>query len=500
MKNIVRINFVLGLLCIIPFYSFKNKDCKSSSFPEEIYKELPFKMKKVKRPEFPDLKVSIADFGAKNDGVTSNTTAFAKAIDFVSGKGGGMVVVPEGLWLTGPVELKSNVNLYTESGAVVLFTRNYDEYPLIRTSYEGEPSWRVKSPLFANNAKNIAITGHGIFDGNGDAWRPVKKNNVTGYQWRDFVKSGGYLNENKDVWYPTKKALAGSTDKVNHDMRSYENALAVKEWLRPVLFNFIRCENILVEGVSFRNSPAWCLHPLMCRNIIFSGVNVKNEEWAANGDAIDVESCKNVILYKCNFDAGDDGICMKSGKNESGRKRGMPTENVIIYDCNVYNGHGGFVVGSEMSGGVRNVFLKKCCFIGTDNGLRFKSTRGRGGIVEDIYISDVYMVNIKRNAILYNMYYAVKEDGKVHKADEGTPQFRDIYMKNIVCKGAGQAVLFHGLPEMKLRRIYLENSVIDANKGIECIDAEDITMKNVNVISKETPVIDTVRCKRILVD
>lgn len=500
MKQFSLWTTISGLMCMALISCSQNTAVMDDGYAEvkKLYEQLPFKMPLLQKPEFPAYELSILDFGAVADGQTINTKAFADAIAQVNEQGGGTVVVPEGLWLTGPIELKNNVRLHTERGAVVLFSKNHEDYPLVQTYYEGQASWRVKSPLSAYGAEHIAITGHGVFDGNGEAWRPVKKANVTGYQWRDFVQSGGVVNERGDMWFPTERSYAGSIDGKAHRERSYEDALAVKEWLRPVMLNFVQCKDVLLEGVSFRNSPAWCLHPCLCEGLILSNIRVKNEEWAANGDALDLESCKNALIYRCSFDAGDDGICMKSGKDAEGRKRGIPTENVIIYDCTVYNGHGGFVVGSEMSGGVRNIYLQKCCFMGTDNGLRFKSTRGRGGVVENIYISDVYMANIKSDVILYDLYYGKRSGStpEFRPVDEATPAFRDIHMKNIYCNGAGRAILFQGLPEMKLRNITLENAVIEADKGIECMDAEDIVMKNVRIVAPE-PVIRMENCERI---
>jgi polygalacturonase len=458
----------------------------------ELYAQLPFSMKKVVCPQFPDKTVDIRNFGAKGDGRTLNTDAIAKAIAQMHKAGGGTVVIPEGLWVTGPIELKSNVRLHTKRGAVVMFTDDFDRYPLVKTYYEGQEGWRNMSPLYACDATNIAITGEGIFDGNGNAWRPVKKSNVTSYQWREFVESGGQLSSDGAVWYPTQRALYGSQVRSEPRSRSMEQAMAIKEYLRPVLLNFIRCKTVMIEGPIFRNSPAWCLHPLLCENLTIRNVMVENESWAANGDAIDVESCRNVIITDCSFDAGDDGICMKSGKDEEGRNRGVPTENVIVSGCKVYNGHGGFVVGSEMSGGVRNVFVKDCQFIGTDNGLRFKSTRGRGGVVENIHIQNVLMANIKSDAILYDLYYGgrrVDADSLV-KVSEITPSFRNIYMKDIVCKGARRAAIFQGLPEMKLKNIRLENAVIESDSGVDVVDAENILFKNVSVYVKgKNPII-----------
>lgn len=498
MKQFILLTCLLGMMA-----SCGTQITPSSIATQEenaLYKALPFKMDKIQRPVFPDRQVSIIDFGAKSDGITCNTAAFAEAIQHISEKGGGTVIVPEGLWLTGSIEMKNNVRLHTERGAVVLFTEDYDEYPLVQTYYEGRSSWRVQAPLYANKAENIAITGEGIFDGNGQAWRPVKKGNVTVHQWRDFTESGGVINERGDVWYPTERALLGATGAFHGGKGSYEEAMQVKEWLRPVMLNFVSCKNIWLDGVLFRNSPAWCLHPLMCENLILSNLSVENEDWAANGDALDLESCRNALIYRCNFDAGDDGICMKSGKDEEGRKRGIPTENVIIYDCTVFKGHGGFVVGSEMSGGVRNIYLNKCRFIGTDNGLRFKSTRGRGGVVENIYISDVYMANIKSDAILYDLYYGKKDKERTSMpANEATPQFKNIYMKNIVCKKANRAILLQGLPEMKLRDIFLEDVIIEADRGIDCIDAENITLKNVRIVTDDEPVMHQSYSENIII-
>jgi polygalacturonase len=467
---------VLFSLIKVPAYSVYRNE---KSPIDLIYQEVPFKIGKIELPDFPNKSVSIVDFGAKNDGQTNNTNAFRNAINYIHDNGGGIVRVPEGLWLTGPIEIKSNVCLYTDEGSIILFTTDYDQYPLVKTCYEGAEGWRAMSPIFARNATNIAIKGYGKFDGCGEAWRPVKKNNVNLYQWRDFIESGGVLNEKENIWYPTEKSLAGSKSEKSAESLTYEDAIGIKEWLRPVMLNFVSCNRILIEDAVFVNSPAWCLHPFMCENLTISNISVHNDSWASNGDALDIESCKNVLVYDCSFDAGDDVICLKSGKDDEGRNRNVPTENIIIYNCTAYNGHGGFVIGSEMSGGVRNVFLKKCDFIGTDNGLRFKSGRGRGGVVENIYLSDIKMVEIKNDAILCDMYYGSKgSDSTEYKVDETTPQFRKIWMDNIICKGAKRVAFFQGLPEMKIENIKLENSSIDATKGIECYNAMNIIIKN----------------------
>jgi polygalacturonase len=262
------------------------------------------------------------------------------------------------------------------------------------------------------------------------------------------------------------------------------------------MVNFINCKNVLLQGVIFQNSPAWNLHPLMCENIIIENVLVRNPSYAQNGDALDLDSCKNALIINSKFDAGDDGICIKSGKDEDGRKRGKPCENVVVDGCTVFAGHGGFVVGSEMSGGVKNIKVQNCQFLGTDVGLRFKSTRGRGGVVENIYIDGISMMDIKNDAITFNMFYGGKsvaetiEDGDIidnttkMKADETTPVFRNINIENIVCNGAGRAMEFNGLPEMPIDGIYLKNINIIASSGEEFNNAKNIVKDKVNIIVK----------------
>lgn len=226
---------------------------------------------------------------------------------------------------------------------------------------------------------------------------------------------------------------------------------SVKDFLRPVMVSIVQSKRILLDGPTFQNSPAWNIHPLMSEDITIRNLTVRNPWYSQNGDGLDLESCKNVVIYNNTFDVGDDAICFKSGKDKDGRERGMPTENVIVKNNTVYHGHGGFVIGSEMSGGIKNVHVSHCTFIGTDIGLRFKSTRGRGGVVENIFISNIDMINIPAEAIRFNMFYGgespILEEGqekveidngaKIPEISEETPSFRNISMKNIRVKVLG---------------------------------------------------------------
>lgn len=311
---------------------------------------LPFKMPEVKAPVFPERDVNLKDFGAVGDGKTLCTEAFAKAIDNLSGKGGGRLVVPRGIWHTGPIVLKSNINLHLEKGAVILFAADESLYPLISTSFEGLETRRCQSPLSANGATNIAVTGKGAIDGNGQYWRPLKKAKVTEAQWKSFTGKGGVLKR-ADLWFPSEgyaKGDAGANMNVPQGMKSEDDWNSVKRFLRPVMVSLVNCKNVLLQGVIFQNSPAWNIHPLMCENIIIDDVLARNPSYAQNGDALDLESCKNALIVNSKFDAGDDGICIKSGKDADGRRRGRPCENVVVDGCTVFAGHGGFVVGSEM--------------------------------------------------------------------------------------------------------------------------------------------------------
>lgn len=433
-------------------------------------RQLPFSMSEVAAPVFPKKTVSLAQYGAKGDGKTLCTEAFSKAIDELSRQGGGRLSVPQGVWFTGPIVLKSHVDLHLEKGAVILFSGDMDLYPVIETNYEGELRKHCQSPVSAVGQTDIAITGQGIIDGNGICWRPLKKEKVTEGQWKKFTSKGGVFPRST-MWYPSEERVK----------------------MRPVLLYLESCRNVLLQGVTFQNSPNWCLHPLLCENLIVDQVMVRNPAYAQNGDAIDVESCRNVLVINSSFDAGDDGICLKSGRDEQGRRRGRPTENVVVDGCTVFNGHGGFVVGSEMSGGVRNIWVNDCQFLGTDAGLRFKSCRGRGGVVENIYIRNISMADILGDAVTFDLFYGGKsvieqlESGErinniaAEPVGEGTPVFRNIDIQHVVCRGAHRALWFNGLPEMPISDICLSDITIQADEPGDFFNCKNITKKNVVV-------------------
>lgn len=472
--------------------------------PRSLAAALPFAMPPVALPAIPPRTVRITDHGARGDGATLNTEAIATAIAACARAGGGKVVVPRGIFLTGPVQLLSRIELRLEAGAVLLFSPRHEHYPMVSTSYEGLRSVRARSPIWADGAEDIAITGEGIIDGSGQAWRPVKKGKLTAAQWQALLASGGVVDAAGSTWWPSRAAMTGPSTVAALEGRGGTVSLteyeAAREFLRPVMVSLVNCRRVLLDGPTFQNSPAWNIHPLLCEDLVIRNVTVLNPWYSQNGDGLDLDSCRRVLVYRCRFDVGDDAICVKSGKDEYGRRRGRPTEDLLVVDCIVYHGHGGFTIGSEMSGGVRNVLVERCTFLGTDVGLRFKTTRGRGGVVEKIWIRDIQMKDIPTDAIGFNMYYggdAPTEtvDGKAPASrpskpvDEGTPQFRDIVLARILCRGADRAVMLEGLPEMPIRGIVLEDVRVSARRGLAAVDAEAITLRRLDIAAGEGPAV-----------
>lgn len=504
----------ITVLFVLGFGPVSCTDTESNKYAY-LYKDLPFDMPVLSTPSFPKNEVMITDFGGVGDGICLNTAAFEKAISHLSKKGGGRLVIPAGVWFTGPIELKSNINLHLEDRAIILFSPDKDLYPLVETSFEGLDTRRCQSPISGRNLENIAITGSGAIDGNGHYWRPLKRQKVSEGVWKTAISRGGAFKRD-DYWMPSAAYLHGDTISdmnVPRDLKTEEEWQFLRDFLRPVMVSLISCKNVYLQGVIFQNSPAWNLHPLMCEGIIMDGIQVRNPSYAQNGDGLDLESCRNTIIVNSTFDVGDDGICIKSGKDEDGRNRDFPCENVIVDNCTVFKGHGGFVVGSEMSGGVKNVSVSNCQFLGTDVGLRFKSRRGRGGVVENIYISNISMFDIATEPILFNLYYGGKsavetlEEGEVivqqevlPPVDETTPTFRNIYIRNVACSNARRAMYFYGLPEHNIENINIENVTVHSKIGAELMESKGITLKNVRIYAQEGPALYLRNVKNVTVE
>ena len=451
--NIDMNKLLIAILAFLsPLFSMAQGHFPTDEMVKGMVEAMPY-------PQIPNYSVNIKDFGGD----------FNKAMKALASKGGGRLIVPSGIWNTGPIEFESNCELHVEAGALVLFKSDYDLYKDVEVVYEGHKMRKKMSPLYAYNKHDVAITGPGSFDGNGQDWRPVKRSKLTEGQWKELIKKGGTVEN--DVWVPEIRERSKT---------------------RPVMLDFIKCERVLLKDATFSNSPAWNLHPFLCKNVMIEGVTVRNPWYSQNGDGIDLECCDGAIILNTCFDVGDDGICIKAGRDKEGRELKAPCQNVLIENCTVYHGHGGFTVGSEMSSGVKNVFVRNCTFIGTDAGLRFKSTRGRGGVVENIIIQDINMVDIAGDAITFDLYYANRsvlegyeagssDSDPVPPVTEETPSFRKILVDNVNCQGAKRAIYMNGLPEMPINNIVLNNVHIIAEKGVVTKNVKDIFTKDVTV-------------------
>lgn len=296
---------------------------------------------KVTVPQFKRLEVLLSDCGAisgKLDIETGrhNARVINNKVKELSENGGGTIVIPKGIWASAPIRLLSDVSIRIESQGLLKFIKSKEDYPLIITNYEGQPCIRTVSPITAENAVNVAITGMGIVDGSGDEWRPVKKFKVTDKQWEQLLKKSDNVLETKEtqIWMPTKTSLLGNEKNIQSDKdEALKEARDYYDFYRPVMVSLRHCTNVLLSGVTFMNSPAWNIHPFFCENVTIDNIKVRNPYYAQNGDGIDVESCTNVHIHHSVFETGDDAICIKAGKNAIARTIDGPCSNIYIHDC-----------------------------------------------------------------------------------------------------------------------------------------------------------------------
>lgn len=413
----------------------------------------------IEKPTIPSTSLSIADYGGVADGVTLNSEAFEKAVSALEKMGGGHLIVPEGLYLTGPIVLKDRMDLHLEKGAILLFT------PDKKAFWDGKS---VKSGISASHRHDVSITGEGIIDGNGGWWRAVKRSKVSDVEWKEFLKKGGTVEES--LWYP-------------FDLKNYENIGAdarAQERLRTHLVRFTSCERVYVSGVTLQNSPKFHLVPRYCKDVVIEKVTVRCPWNAQNGDGIDIMQCQDVLITGCTVDVGDDGICLKAGAGETALQEG-PCQNIVIEYNTVYHAHGGFVIGSEFSAGCKDILVRHNSFLGTDTGLRFKSAPERGGRTENIRISDIYMADIKDEAIVFQTDYADRPAGydnnEAARSEHFVPDFQDIVMERVVCRGCATAVKAHG---RDIHGILLkDSSFFWYDKATDLQQADMITLENV---------------------
>ncbi|MBQ6300265.1 MAG: glycoside hydrolase family 28 protein [Bacteroidales bacterium] len=419
------------------------------------------------RAVIPDRQVSLADFGGVPDGVTSNTEAFRKAIAALDKQGGGTLVVPEGIFLTGPIVLKNCIDLHLERGAVILLSPDKREFL---------EKGKVRPGISASKRHDVRISGTGIIDGNGAWWRAVKRSKVSDTEWKEFRKMGGTVTDDGTLWYPF--GLKAFPD--------IAGTYLEQEKMRTHLVRFTDCERVCVTGVTIQNSPKFHLVPQHCTDVTIDGVTVRCPWNAQNGDGIDLMQCQRVVVTRCTVDVGDDGICLKGGAGEKSLAAG-PCKDILIEYNTVFHAHGGFVIGSEFSGGMENITVRHNTFCGTDTGLRFKSAPERGGKTRNIVIHDIQMTDIRDEAIVFQTDYADRPAGfdsnQPAQTQNFLPDFSDIHISRVVCRGCATAVRASGTLAT-VHDITLEDCTIFYNEKATVIDdPRMVRMDNVRFLT-----------------
>ena len=427
---------------------------------DRYYSDLPVALAMPELPRIADREVNLTRFGAAGDGVTLCTEAFRAAVDALAAAGGGRLVVPAGVWLTGPIVLKSGIDLHLERGAILVFTPDKRQH-----FRSGEYNGRADSGIYAEKCTDIAITGEGIIDGNGKYWRYAKREKLSDTEWKDLQSLGGSVSEDGKFWFP---------DHLKH-FTDLTGSPEDEEALRAHLIVLKRCTRVLLSGVTIQNSPRFHVNPTRCKDVVMDGITVRCPWNAQNGDGIDIGNSERVLVVNCTVDVGDDGICMKGGSGESGLSAG-PCRDILIRDNIVFRAHGGFVIGSDFSGGMERIVVRDCTFSGTDTGLRFKSAPDRGGVTKDIYISDITMNDIRDAAVTFKCDYSdvTYKDPGAAKDLRFMPRFTDIHISRVVCRECAVGVEASGIPG------------VDAVEGITLTDCTFFHLGKASSIDPDT--------------
>ncbi len=401
--------------------------------------------------------INIRDFGAIGDGIADDTIAFKNAIEQADKNNGGKIIVSAGKYLTGPIHLKSNINLHLDNGAVILLGDNLDKWQPIKSRWEGVECYGYSPCIYGENLKNVSITGSGTIDGCGQAWWSEFKRRKTNGQTQPVSardKEFAKLNENADL-----------SDCGGGGIGSF--------FFRPQLIQFNNCSDVLLDGFTTRNSPFWNTHLVYCTNVTVKNGTFQNPPEGVNGDGLALDSCNCVKIFDCTFDVNDDCLCFKSGIGKDGMRVNKPCQNIFVKRCKMLRGHGSVVIGSETAGSIRNIEISDCVFNGTDRGLRVKSRRGRAGIVENITLNNITMNGVGC-PIVMNLYYecgarpeeiAFLSDRKPMPVTDTTPCIRNIKITNVAANNAQSAAAFLlGLPERPIENVLFENIKITMAK------------------------------------
>lgn len=399
----------------------------------------------IQLPEIASRSLSVTVYGASPKASAAvNQKAINKAIDVISSKGGGRVIIPKGTWNTGAIKLKSHVNLVIEKGATLHFAFEPKLYPLVLTSWEGLACWNYSPCIYARQVTDVAITGQGTIDGG--------SSNQTWWQWNGSPRFGykeGITKESQKLGSRARLEEMGENDVPVNQRR-----FGMGQGLRPQLIHFNQCERILIKDVQLLNSPFWVIHPLLSKSITIDGVQVHND--GPNGDGCDPEACENVLIQNCFFHTGDDCIAIKSGRNNDGRLWGKPSKNIIIRNCKMADGHGGIVIGSEISGGCENVYAEDCQMNSPNlqRVLRIKTNNCRGGLIQNINLRNITVGQCKEAVIRINLNYEPKEN--CYRGFE--PVVRDVSVENVTCQKSEYGILIDGLDSIvNINNIHVKN-------------------------------------------
>ncbi|HEY0461225.1 MAG TPA: glycoside hydrolase family 28 protein [Pyrinomonadaceae bacterium] len=440
--------------------------------------EYPKILARIKPPKFKKKDYLITKYGALADGKTLATDAIRKAIEECSQKGGGRVRVPKGEFLTGAIHLKSNVNLYLEKDATLKFSMNPQDYlPVVHTRWEGMELMHLSPFIYAYEQTNIAVTGEGTLDGQGKSFF---------WKWHGNPRYGG----NPDV-LSQRAARARLYEMMDKGVPVAERIFGgEKDYLRPQFIQPYKCKNVLIEGVKIVDSPMWEIHPVLCENVIVRRVHISSH--GPNNDGCDPESCKDVLIEDCYFDTGDDCIAIKSGRNDDGRRINVPTENVIVRGCTMKDGHGGITIGSEISGGVRNVFGENCRMDSPnlDHALRVKNNASRGGYLENFYFRNITIGQVAHAIITIDFNYEEGAKGKY------TPVMKNFVADNIKSGKSDYVMDAQGFENAPIVGIQIKNSTFEnVSKGIMAANLKNTNIENVRVNGKLIKNLDDVAVK-----
>jgi polygalacturonase len=410
-------------------------------------------LSRIEAPKFPNRNLTITDYDAVADNETDCTDAFKRAISAAHKAGGGRVVVPPGSFMTGPIHLKSNVNLHVSDGAIINFFTDPDKYmPVVYTRFEGTECMNYSPLVYAYEQENIAITGKGILDG--------RASNENWWRWKrsqgNAVKTLGKMGDS--------------------DVSVSERIFGAGKQLRPNMIQPYKCKNVLIEGVTIKNSPMWHIHPVLSTNITVRNVRVIGH--GPNNDGCNPESSKDVLIEGCYFDTGDDCIAIKAGRNNDGRRVNVPSENIVIRNCQMKDGHGGVVIGSETSGGTRNVFAENCTMDSPnlDRALRIKTNSVRGGTIENIYMRNVNIGQVAEAVLKVNFQYGEGDSG------DFTPTVRNVNMENVTSDKSKYALSISGYERSPITDIHLKNCIFNnVEKSNILIGVKDLAMDNVKI-------------------